>query len=172
MVREELKLQIRERAYREGVFILSSGKRSSYYIDIKRAYTSPDVLENIAKAIGEELPEEYELLAGVAVGAVPIVAAVALEVHKPFLIVRREEKKHGTSLQVEGNFSPGQRAVMLEDVTTTGSSVLRAVEELRARGLRCNSAIAVVDREEGATENLKKEEVELIPLFKVSELKR
>ncbi len=173
MSREELKAQIKERAFKKGEFILASGKKSNYYINIKSAYTRPEVLRNIAKAMAEELSGlNYDLLAGVAVGAVPIVAAVALEVNKPFLIVRKEKKGYGTNLGVEGEFSSGERVVILEDVTTTGGSVLKAVRELRAQGLECTTAIVVVDREEGAIENLKKEKVELIPLIKVSELMR
>lgn len=167
-----MKRHIKERAFKKGNFTLSSGKKSRFYIDIKKVYTSPQILRKIAKNMAEELSHlHYDLLAGVAVGAVPIVAATALEVGRDYLVVRKERKGHGTGMGIEGRFSPGQKVVMLEDVTTTGGSLIRAVRELRAKGLGCEFAITVVDREEGAKENLKKEKVELIPLVKMSEIK-
>ncbi len=173
MSSEKLRKQIKERAFEKGDFILASGRKSNYYINIKNAYTEPEVLRNIAKDIAEKLSEiEYNLIAGVAVGAVPIVTAVALEVNKPFLIVRKERKNYGTGMNIEGEFSKGERVVVLEDVTTTGGSVIKAIKELREKGLECSTAIVVVDREEGAGENLKKEEVKLISLMEVNELMR
>jgi len=173
MSSEKLRKQIKERAFEKGEFILASGRKSNYYINIKNAYTEPEVLRNIAKDIAEKLSEiEYNLIAGVAVGAVPIVTAVALEVNKPFLIVRKERKNYGTGMNIEGEFSKGERVVVLEDVTTTGGSVIKAIKELREKGLECSTAIVVVDREEGAGENLKKEEVKLISLMEVNELMR
>ncbi len=164
---------IREKAYREGEFILTSGKKSNYYINIKQAYTNPEVLRLIATEMSKKLEEiDCDLIAGVELGAVPILAAVAITANKPFLIIRKEKKGYGAKSLIEGEFKPGQRVVVLEDVTTTGGSVLRAVRMLREQSLICNQVITVVDREEGAFENLKKEKVELIPLVRVSELRR
>lgn len=164
---------IREKAYIEGEFVLTSGKKSNYYINIKQAYTNPEILRLIAVEISKKLEKlNCELIAGVELGAVPILAAVSITAHKPFLIIRKEKKGYGAKSLIEGEFQPGQRVVVLEDVTTTGGSVLRAVRLLRQHKLICEHVITVVDREEGAFENLKKERVELIPLVRVSELRR
>ncbi|WP_456474578.1 orotate phosphoribosyltransferase [Candidatus Pyrohabitans sp.] len=158
-------------AVMRGDFVLASGKRSSYYINIKKAYTKPEVLREIIAEIVEKLRGmSYDYLAGVAVGAVPLVACTALAVNKPFLIVRKEEKGYGTGAKIEGEWEKGKRVVLLEDVTTTGGSVISAALALRGEGLICDNVIVVVDREEGAEEALKQAQLELLPLLKVSQL--
>lgn len=158
-------------AVMRGDFVLASGRRSSYYINIKKAYTKPEVLREIVTEIVEKLRGmSYDYLAGVAVGAVPLVACTALAVNKPFLIVRKEEKGYGTGAKIEGEWEKGKRVVLLEDVTTTGGSVISAALTLRREGLICDNVIVVVDREEGAEEALKQAQLELLPLLKVSQL--
>lgn len=160
-------------AVMRGDFVLASGKRSSYYINIKRAYTKPEVLREIVAEMEKELKKlEYDYLAGVAVGAVPIVACVALAVNRPFLIVRKEKKGYGTGAKIEGEWERNKRVVLLEDVTTTGGSVLAAARALRGEGLICEDVVVVVDREEGAEEALKRERLRLLPLLRVSQLLR
>ncbi len=160
-------------AVMRGDFVLASGRRSSYYINIKKAYTRPEVMREIVSEMEKKLRRlQYDYLAGVAVGAVPIVACVALSVNRPFLMVRKEEKGYGTGAKVEGEWKPGRRVVLLEDVTTTGGSVLNAALALRGEGLICQDVIVVVDREEGAEENLRREKLRLLPLLRVSQLLR
>jgi orotate phosphoribosyltransferase len=158
-------------AVMRGDFVLASGKRSSYYINIKKAYTKPEVLREIVAEMEKKLRSlDYDYLAGVAVGAVPIVACTALAVDKPFLIVRKEKKGYGTGAKIEGEWEKGKRVVLLEDVTTTGGSVISAAVALRGEGLICDDVIVVVDREEGAEEALKQEKLRLLPLLRVSQL--
>ncbi len=158
-------------AVMRGDFVLTSGKRSSYYINIKKAYTKPEVLREIVEEVKRKLASlEYDYLAGVAVGAVPIVACTALAVDKPFLIVRKEKKGYGTGAKIEGEWEKGRRVVILEDVTTTGGSVVSAAQALRAEGLICEDVVVVVDREEGAEEALRQAELRLLPLLRASEL--
>jgi len=158
-------------AVMRGDFVLASGKRSSYYINIKKAYTKPEVLREIVAEMEKKLRSlDYDYLAGVAVGAVPIVACTALAVDKPFLIVRKEKKGYGTGAKIEGEWEKGKRVVLLEDVTTTGGSVISAAVALRGEGLICEDVIVVVDREEGAEEALKQARLRLLPLLRVSQL--
>ncbi len=161
-----------KKALKKGEFVLASGKKSDYYINIKEVYTEPEVLKEIAAKMAEIIEgKKIDRIAGVAVGAIPIAVALSLQTCIPFVIVRKEEKNHGTSSKVEGNIRKGDVVIVVEDVTTTGGSMSNAIEALRSLGCICKEALVVVDREEGAEENLKRKGVKLIPLFKVSELR-
>lgn len=151
-----------------GDFVLSSGKRSNYFVNIKRASTDPKVLREIGKAMAPHVGDAK--IAGMALGAVPIAVAVALETGRPYVIVRKEQKDHGTRDLIEGDVRPGEEFVIVEDVATTGGSTMRVVTALREKGARVSRAIVVVDREEGASEMLSDHGVELIRLFSAKEL--
>ena len=107
-----------------GDFLLASGARSSYYIDIKAATTNPTVLAAIGKTIAEGW--DFEVVAGVAVGAVPIAVAVSLASGRPYAIIRREEKDHGKAGTIIGDVS-GRDVLLVEDVTTSGGSASMAL---------------------------------------------
>ena len=151
-----------------GDFVLASGKRSNYFVNIKRASTDPRVLGEIAKAIAPHV--NGRKIAGMALGAVPLAVAVALETGRPFVIVRKEPKDHGTKDLVEGDVHEGDEFVVVEDVATTGGSTMRVVEALRGKGARVSKAIVVVDREEGASELLSGNGIELVSIFKAKDL--
>lgn len=154
-----------------GKFILSSGRESTYYIDIKKAFGNPLVLAIISRKICEILPtlDRIDAVAGVELGGVPIVTAVSLEYGLPMIIVRKETKNYGIKVNYIGE-PDKKRVVMVEDVTTEGGSVMRAIENLRRHGSEIDTVITVADRGEGARENLKKIDVELIALVNHSEL--
>src|SRR5688572_12760874 len=109
-------------AVKFGDFTLTSGKKSKYYVDVKQATTVPRILKQIADAIGQKVGGA-EVLAGVELGAVPILVAVALVTNKPYAIIRKGERTHGTGKKIEGQPVKGKRVLIIEDVTTTGSSV-------------------------------------------------
>jgi len=156
-------------ALKLGKFTLASGKESDYYIDIKRAITETRVLEKIAEKIAP-YSNGADRIAGVELGAVPIAVAVAMKVNKPFIIVRKEKKQHGIAKMFEGELVKGDNVLFVEDVTTTGNSLKKAILELRSEGGLVEKAIVVVDREEGGRENLGEIGVVLIPLIKSSDL--
>jgi orotate phosphoribosyltransferase len=156
-------------AFQIGEFILTSGKKSNFYVDIKRASTNPKILAEIARCMAKYLKEE-EKIAGMELGAIPLVVALSLETDLPYLIIRKGERKHGTGKLVEGDLQKEDKIILVEDVTTTGSSLLRAAEIIREEGGKVERALVVVDREEGAYELLKENGLELIPLVKVSEM--
>jgi orotate phosphoribosyltransferase len=151
-----------------GEFILASGKKSNYFVNIKRASTNPEVLREIGKAIAPYVGESK--IAGMALGAVPLAVAVALETNRPFVMVRKEVKDHGTKESIEGEVKPGEKFLIVEDVATTGASTLRVVAALRSKGANVSKAVVVVDREEGATQMLQEHGVELVSLFKAKDL--
>ena len=153
----------------EGDFTLSSGKKSNYYINMKKAITEPEILSTIAKLINEKIDDGIDKIAGPALGAVPIATAVSLESGKPLLMIRKEKKGYGTSKLIEGNLIEGDNVILVEDVTTTGGSLLKAINAIVDNGGVVQKAFVVVDREEGAMETFANEGITLEPLISVSE---
>jgi orotate phosphoribosyltransferase len=159
-------------AIKFGKFILTSGKESSYYVDIKQASTNPKVLKEIAMEMSKLISgEKIDLLAGMELGAVPLAVALSLETKIPYVIIRKEKPSHGTGKQLVGNVEHGQNVLVVEDVATTGGSVVKALDVLREEGLSVEKVLVVVDREEGALDCLKDKNVKLIPLVRASDLK-
>jgi orotate phosphoribosyltransferase len=109
-------------------------------------------------------------LAGPELGAVALAAAASLESGLPFLIVRKAAKDHGTSNRIEGIYEPGECVCLVEDVVTSGGALLETVDALRAAGLVLDTAVCVVDREEGGTDALARRSVRLRPLFRASDI--
>jgi len=158
-------------AVRYGDFTLASGKKSKYYIDIKRASTDPKTLKLIAQQAASRIKQmDVDIVAGVELGGVPLATAVSLETELPLLIVRKAVKDYGTKSRFVGDIKPENRLVMLEDVTTSGGSARDAIDVIRETGASVKYVISVVDREEGAKENLNKAGTELIPLVSASDL--
>lgn len=156
-----------------GIFNLASGKESNYYINTKKTITDPAVLSIISKKVIENIPTLFchvDAIAGVEIGGVPIATAVSLESGIPLIIVRKKAKGYGVDDLFIGNVE-GKRIIMVEDVTTTGSSVIKGIEKIRDNCGIINTVITVADREEGASQNLCGIGVELITLVKYSDLK-
>jgi len=170
MTRSELAQAIRDAAYLEGDFILSSGRRSRYYLDKYLFCTDPALLREIARALAAKLPPAFDVLAGVELGAVPLVTALALEAGRPFVIVRKQAKDYGTSKLFEGRLAQGQRVVLVEDVLTTAAQAIDAAKRLRAFGAEVVKVLYVVDRQEGASENLAAADLVAEPLFVKADL--
>lgn len=151
-----------------GDFVLASGKKSNYYVNVKRASSDPNILREMATEISGHIGEEK--LAGMALGAVPLLVATALATGNSYVIVRKDKKEHGTMDMIEGSVREGDEFTVIEDVATSGASALRVVEVLRAKGAETRRVITVVDREEGAEELLRQNGLEMISLFKAKEL--
>ena len=153
-----------------GKFTLSSGKESDYYVDMKRAITDPEILLKVAEIISEKIDEhEIDRIAGPALGAIPIVTAVSIVANIPMLMIRKSKKDYGTSELIEGDLNEGDSVIVLEDVTTTGNSLINAVKAVSENGGLVKKAYVIVDRNEGAIDNLKKEGVDLEPLVTVKD---
>jgi orotate phosphoribosyltransferase len=149
---------------------LVSGRVSDIYFNVKRPLFDPEAASLIAEEIVELLRnEKIDAVGGMAMGAVPIVAAVCAKSFPsnplPGFFVRKEVKEHGTQSLIEGRFDSGARIVLLEDVTTTGGSTLHAATTVREAGGHVEKAVTIIDRLEGARENLAAEGIELIALF-------
>ncbi len=165
MLRDKL---IEVGAIKFGDFTLTSGKRSRYYIDIKKASTKVEILDLMGNFLAKKV--EGDLVAGVELGAVPLVVVTALKTKKNYLIIRKAEKTHGTRKMIEGDYKKGQIVDLIEDVVTTGKSVIRAIKILREEGLIVERVICIVDREEGGKENIENENVKLFSLLKAGDL--
>jgi orotate phosphoribosyltransferase len=160
-----------------GPFKLASGAMSDYYLDMKPTSFSPEGLSLLAEIIYSMLRDDpgVDSIGGLELGAVPIVSAVSMrsQNERPIngFVVRKEKKGHGTDKKIDGNFRPNTKVVLIEDVTTRGGSVMQAVQAVRARGATVAKVITVVDRLEGAAENLKKEGIELVAIFTTKDLR-
>lgn len=152
-----------------GRFVLTSGAVSNYYVDIKKASTDPVVLRYIGELMASFV-DDYDLVAGMELGAVPLAVAVGLEADVPFVIVRKGEREHGLKRLIEGSDVSGKRVLIVEDVTTSGGSVVKAVERLRDAGASVDCAVVVVDREGDARSRLEGLDVSLESLVSVSDI--
>jgi len=150
-----------------GDFTLASGAKSRYYIDVKSAITHPELLSAISVMIAQEY--EFDMVAGVAVGGVPLATAISLETKKQYAIIRASEKSHGKKDVIIGSVK-GRRVLLVEDVTTSGGSALYGILALRAAGATADRVVTVVDREQGAAAMLQEHGVQLLPLVRVSEI--
>jgi orotate phosphoribosyltransferase len=152
-----------------GTFTLASGRTSPYYVDIKRAVTRPDLLRMIAEGMAPFV-REAERIAGVELGAVPIAAAVSLATGKPYIMVRKASKEHGTKHEFEGELNRGDHVLFVEDVVTTGGTLRAAIERLRGHGAVIDDCVCVVDREEGGKMLLAEISVRLHALLSAKDL--
>lgn len=163
-------------AYQEGDFILSSGQRSSYYINGKQVTLHPQGALAIGRIFLSQLPTDVQAVAGLTLGADPIVSAVSVVSayeHRPIpaLIIRKEPKGHGTRAYIEGPSLPaGASVVVLEDVVTTGQSALKAVERLRQAGYSVNQVMALVDRQQGGSELYQSAGLQFESVFSIQEI--
>jgi orotate phosphoribosyltransferase len=171
--KELIELLINKEVVKFGKFILSSGKESDYYVNMKMAITDPKILKTIAKIVSSQIGEErIDKIAGPALGAVPIATAISLESEIPMLMIRKAKKGYGTSKLIEGTLQEGDSIVVIEDVTTTGNSLLKAIRAIKENGGVVKRAVVVVDRDEGAIENLKNEGVLLEPLLSINDFNK
>ncbi|WP_408957449.1 orotate phosphoribosyltransferase [Natrinema sp. 74] len=152
-----------------GEFELSHGGTSEYYVDKYLFETDPDCLESIAAAFADRLTPD-DKLAGVALGGVPLAAATSVAAGVPYVIARKQRKDYGTANLVEGRLAEGEEVVVLEDIVTTGTSLVEAVEALREAGATVERALVVVDREEGGRETVEDAGLEMEALVTASEL--
>ncbi|MEA5554312.1 orotate phosphoribosyltransferase [Anabaena cylindrica UHCC 0172] len=163
-------------AYQEGDFVLSSGQQSSYYINGKQVTLHPQGALAVGRLLLQLLPEDTQAVAGLTLGADPIVSAVSVvsayeNRPLPALIIRKEAKGHGTMAYIEGPSLPqGAKVVVLEDVVTTGQSALKAVERLQAAGYTVNRVISLIDRLQGGAELYQSHGLKFDVLFSIRDL--
>jgi orotate phosphoribosyltransferase len=168
-----LKEIIATRCMKRGQFKLASGATSTWYFDMKPAVMDPEGSHLMARLMLDALAKEkMDSVGGLAMGAIPIATAISVASYSygdrrvPAFFVRKEPKERGTEKLVEGLVQPGATVVVVEDVTTTGGSAMKAVAAVREMGCKVEAIATVLDRQEGAEANLTKEGIRLIPLFR------
>jgi orotate phosphoribosyltransferase len=174
--RQLLLERLAERAYRHGNFTLASGRSSNHYVNCKPVSLSGEGLALLGEQLLAEVEADAVAVAGLTLGADPLVSAVALQAALTgrlldALIVRKEAKGHGTGAWLEGPLPPaGSTITVLEDVVTTGGSSLKAVSQLRQAGYTVNRVVAIVDRQEGGLAAMTAADLELRSLFQLEEI--
>jgi orotate phosphoribosyltransferase len=177
--RRELLELILAHSFERRRVVLSSGKESDFYLDLRTTLMRPRGLELAGRFVLEELlaGPRVEAVGGMAVGAVPLVAAVLAAAARREdasellgFFVRKQAKKHGTGRRIEGAFRPGQEVALVEDTTTTGGSTLEALDAVLAEGGKVRRVLCIVDRGEGAAEAFAERGLRLEPLFTRADL--
>lgn len=154
MNRTDLARRIREAAYLEGDFTLRSGRKSKYYLDKYLFETQPDILEALGRMFAGYVKDTTTLIAGAELGGIALAAAAAMASGKPFVIMRNAKKDYGTAKAFEGKLTSADRVLLVEDIATTGGQVLEAAKVITSLGARVERIVAVIDRQEGARENI------------------
>jgi orotate phosphoribosyltransferase len=168
--RDELARDLVAASYLKGDFVLRSGKRSNRYFDKFLFETDPALLRRLGKHLAALIPFDTQRLAAPELGAVLLGGAVSMETGLPLVLVRKEPKGYGTSKQIEGHLSRGEKVTVIEDVVTTGGDSLRSAQVLRDAGAEVIHLVVVLDRGEGGEESIRGAGIPYSPLFRVSEL--
>jgi orotate phosphoribosyltransferase len=170
MDRAGLAKRIKAVAYLTGQFTLRSGATSTFYWDKYRFESDPSILVDVAEGLAGLLPESYDRLAGLELGGIPLATALSIRTGAPCLYVRKAAKPYGTSNLVEGGYPDGTRAVVVEDVITSGGQVCISVEQMRELGFIVEDVVCVIDRQQGGKEAIEKIGCKLRSLFTLAEL--
>lgn len=165
MEKSELARRIREAAYLEGDFTLRSGRKSRYYLDKYLFETRPEILRELGRLMSTHISEATTRIAGAELGGVPLAAATSLASGKPFVIIRNARKDYGTQKPFEGALVDGDCVLLVEDIATSGGQVLEAAETIKATGAWVERIVAVIDRLEGARENIERSGYNFASLF-------
>jgi orotate phosphoribosyltransferase len=171
------RILVKTGATKFGLFKLSSGKLSPYYIDLRMIPGDPKGLQTVIE-IYETMTRSkigvasFDRIAGVPTAGIPYASILAYRLSKPFLYVRRETKTHGGERRVEGQLLPGDRVVLVDDLITTGKNTLQAVEAIRAEGGQVEHAIVLIDRQEGGAAALAKAGLRLHAFTTVTKIAR
>lgn len=169
--RERLKALFRERALQFGDFTLASGKKSSYYVNSKKVLFHAEAISLLGELLADATADlTFEAIGGLEVGAIPMAAAALTALHRrgkhiEGFFVRKEAKGHGSKERLEGLVKAGDRVVVIDDVLTTGGSVLQAIEVVEAAGAKVVRVVCICDRLQGAREALAR--YDFRPLFTI-----
>jgi len=172
LVDELCKLLIKTDAIKFGIFTLSSGRLSSYYIDLRMVPSFPSAFRSLINIYTNLIKEEigrdsFDLLAGIPTTGLIFTSVVAFKIKKPLVYVRKEKKEYGREKRVEGFFKPGSDTLILDDIITSGNSIINTAKVLREEGAKVNKALVLIDRLEGGKERLEGEGIKLYNLTDV-----
>ena len=183
-LKEQLRALLQEKSVCHGEFTLASGAKSDFYVDARVTTLDPrgacligEIGWALVKETAAKLGRRVNAIGGLTVGADPIALSIGVAAHRqdpsvPLQVftVRKSAKKHGRQKRIEGNFSPGDSVVIVDDVITTGGSTLQAIDAIEAAGGKIAFVIVLVDRQEGGRENIEKRDYKVVPIFTRADL--
>lgn len=154
-----------------GRFTLKSGIESPFYVDLRPLASDPKILKNLANYLLEMLPlDNFDLICGVPYAALPMATAMSLESYIPLIIKRKEAKSYGTKKLIEGIYEKGQNCLLVEDVITSGKSLIETIAEVENEDLKVADIVVVLDREQGGKQLLESKGFKVHTLFNISEV--
>lgn len=154
-----------------GRFTLKSGIESPFYVDLRPLASDPKILKNLANYLLEMLPlDNFDLICGVPYAALPMATAMSLESYIPLIIKRKEAKEYGTKKMIEGIYQKGQNCLLVEDVITSGKSLVETIAEVEQEDLKISDIVVVLDREQGGKQLLENKGFRVHTLFNISEV--
>lgn len=170
MPRSDLAARVQAAAHLTGQFTLRSGRAATEYFDKYRFEADPVLLDEIARRMAPMVPPGTQVLAGLELGGIPVVTALARHIGLPCAFVRKQAKPYGTRRLAEGAEVAGRRVLVVEDVVTGGGQIVLSTKDLRALGAEVAEALCVIDRGQGGVEALAAEGIRLTSLFTAEEL--
>ena len=154
-----------------GEYVQASGATFSYYIDLRKIISNPHVFDRVLKAYGDIVQQlEFDRIAGIPYGALPTATGLALNLQRPMIFPRKEVKAHGTRRAIEGNFNPGEKVVVIDDILITGNSVMEGADKLKSAGLKIEDIVVFIDHEGGVKDRLAQNGYNAYSVLSISEI--
>lgn len=165
---------IKKKIIKYGDFTLKSGKKSNIYIDMRTIISYPTLLKNLTTYIAEKEKKNnvkvlYSIVCGVPYGAISLATAFSLETNIKSIFIRKEKKEYGTKKQIEGHFTENEEILLIEDVITSGQSILETIQIIEQNNLKIGKIITFIDREEGGVKMLRERGYNIEHIFKKSD---
>ncbi len=154
-----------------GEYVQASGATFSYYIDLRKIISNPQLFNQVIKAYGDILKNlTFERIAGIPYGGLPTATGLALELHCPMIFPRKEVKAHGTRRLIEGNFQPGEKVVVVDDILISGKSVMEGAAKLESADLKVEDIVVLIDHERGVKDRLAQKGYRAHSVLPISEI--
>jgi uridine monophosphate synthetase len=154
-----------------GEYVQASGATFSYYIDLRKIISNPQIFHQVLQAYAEILRTlSFDRIAGIPYGSLPTATGLSLLLHFPMIYPRKEVKAHGTRRLIEGHYEPGETVVVVDDVLITGKSAIEGAEKLESSGLKIKDIVVLIDHEEGVKDRIKAKGYNAYSVLTISEI--
>jgi uridine monophosphate synthetase len=154
-----------------GDFVLKSGQKSTIYLDLRQIISYPHLLQTVAETLWQQVSSfSFDLICGVPYTALPIATCISLKHSIPMVMRRKEAKNYGTKQLIEGAFQAGQQCLIIEDIITTGSSIIETAKDIEMAGLQVNHVCVLINREQGGEKNLRQRHYTVHAVFTLKEI--